>query len=45
MMAAVGLFTLRRVRVAIGQIRLGNLESGEWRELTPGEVNLLKQRS
>lgn len=45
MTAAVGLFTLRLVRVAIGQIRLGNLEPGEWRELTRGEVNLLKQRS
>jgi 23S rRNA pseudouridine2457 synthase len=45
MTAAVGLFTLRLVRVAIGQIRLGNLEPGEWRELTRGEVNLLKQGS
>ena len=45
MTAAVGLFTLRLVRVAIGQISLGNLEPGEWRELTRREVNLLKQGS
>ena len=45
MTAAVGLFTLRLLRVAIGQIGLGNLEPGEWRELTRGEVNLLKTGS
>src|SRR5215217_4434710 len=31
MTAAVGLPTLRLIRVAIGGIRLGNLGSGEWR--------------
>ena len=43
MTAAVGLFTLRLIRVAIGQIPLGNLGPGEWRELTPKEINLLKK--
>jgi 23S rRNA pseudouridine2457 synthase len=43
MTAAVGLFTLRLVRVAIGQIELGDLEAGEWRELSAGEVRLLKR--
>ena len=42
MTAAVGLFTLRLVRVAIGQIQLGDLPVGKWRELTPAERNLLK---
>ncbi len=35
MTAAVGLFTLRLVRVAIGRIRLGNLAAGEWRGTDP----------
>jgi len=43
MTAAVGLFTLRLVRVAIGPIQLGDLESGRWRELTLNEINLLKR--
>ena len=42
MTAAVGLFTLRLVRVAIGNIHLGDLAAGEWRELTHTERNLLK---
>lgn len=42
MTAAVGLFTLRLVRVAIGQIQLGELEVGEWRELTRKELSLLR---
>lgn len=41
MTAAVGLFTLRLVRVAIGHIQLGDLGVGEWRELTRQEINLL----
>ena len=41
MTAALGLPTLRLVRVAIGPIQLGNLQPGEWRDLTPHEVNLL----
>jgi hypothetical protein len=40
--AAVGLFTLRLVRVAIGQVQLGDLGVGKWRDLTPAERNLLK---
>jgi 23S rRNA pseudouridine2457 synthase len=43
MTAAVGLFTLRLVRVAIGPIELGDLESGKWRELTANEIRLLKK--
>jgi 23S rRNA pseudouridine2457 synthase len=43
MTAAVGLFTLRLIRVAIGPIKLGNLESGEWREITANEIGLLKK--
>ena len=42
MTAAVGLFTLRLVRVAIGRIQLGDLGVGKWRDLTPAERNLLK---
>jgi len=42
MTAAVGLFTLRLVRVAIGQIQLGDLEVGKWRELTRHELSLLR---
>jgi len=43
MTASVGLPTLRLLRVAIGGIRLGNLGSGEWRDLTQDERNLLKK--
>ena len=43
MTAAVGLFTLRLVRVAIGKIGLGELAPGEWRDLTLHEINLLKK--
>lgn len=42
MTAAVGLYTLRLVRVAIGEIQLGDLGSGEWRELTSSELQRLK---
>lgn len=38
MTAAVGLPTLRLVRVAIGAIRLEGLRPGEWRDLSPQEV-------
>jgi len=44
MTAAVGLFTLRLVRVAIGQIRLGNLQPGKWRELMVDEIDSLRSR-
>jgi 23S rRNA pseudouridine2457 synthase len=43
MTAAVGLPTLRLIRVAIGGIRLGNLAPGEWRDLTQNDLNLLKK--
>ncbi len=43
MTAAVGLPTLRLIRVAIGPIELAGLNPGEWRELTPNEINRLKK--
>lgn len=43
MTAAVGLPTLRIVRVAVGNIGLNDLQPGEWRFLSPGEVLSLKQ--
>lgn len=43
MTAAVGLFTLRLVRVAIGGIKMGDLAVGQWRELGADEIKLLKK--
>ena len=43
MTAAVGLPTLRLVRVAIGSVKLRDLSSGEWRDLTQVEVKELKR--
>lgn len=43
MTAAIGLPTLRLVRVAIGQIRLENLKPGQWRDLTAHELKSLKE--
>ena len=43
MTASVGLPTLRLIRVAIGPIRLGSLEPGQWRDLTLKEVEGLKK--
>ena len=43
MTAAVGLPTLRLIRVAIGSIRLGSLEPGQWRDLTMKEVEELNK--
>jgi 23S rRNA pseudouridine2457 synthase len=43
MTAAVGLPALRLVRVAIGRIHIGDLHPGQWRHLTPDEINLLKK--
>jgi 23S rRNA pseudouridine2457 synthase len=43
MTAAVGLPTLRLIRVAIGPIHLGSLEPGHWRDLTMKEMEELKQ--
>jgi 23S rRNA pseudouridine2457 synthase len=41
MTAAVGLFTLRLFRVAIGKVELGDLEVGKWRELSARELQSL----
>jgi len=43
MTAAVGLPTLRLIRVAIGGIGVGSLRPGEWRDLTPDEIERLKK--
>lgn len=43
MTAAVGLPTLRLLRVAIGRIKLGDLQPGTWRDLLQGEVEMLKR--
>src|SRR5215208_4556356 len=43
MTAAVGLPTLRLIRVAIGHVQLGSLQPGEWRDLTPHEIKLLRK--
>ena len=43
MTAAVKLFTLRLVRVAIGPIKLGDLKPGEWREITENELKTLRR--
>jgi 23S rRNA pseudouridine2605 synthase len=40
---ALGVETLRLVRVAIGPLRLGNLAKGKWRELSRDEVSALNQ--
>ena len=45
MCAAVGLPCLRLVRAAIGPLGLGELQPGQWRELTAAEVNSLRQIS
>jgi 23S rRNA pseudouridine2457 synthase len=37
MTAAVGHPTLRLIRVRVGAYELGDLEPGQWREVTPGE--------
>jgi 23S rRNA pseudouridine2457 synthase len=44
MTAAVGHPTLRLIRIAIGPILLGDLQSGQWRELTKSEVADLHKR-
>jgi 23S rRNA pseudouridine2457 synthase len=45
MCAAVGLPCLRLVRAAIGPLALGELQPGQWRELTAAEVDLLRKIS
>ena len=41
MCAAVGLSVRRLKRIAIGEVTLGNLPLGKWRELTADEVRYL----
>ena len=41
MTAVVGFPTLRLVRVAIAHLKLGELQPGQWRDLTADELNLL----
>jgi 23S rRNA pseudouridine2457 synthase len=43
MCAAVGLPCLRLVRVALGELAIGNLAPGDWRELTADEVAALRK--
>lgn len=43
MTAAVGLFTLRLIRVAIGPLKLAELSPGQWREVTKAELALLEK--
>lgn len=43
MTAKMGFPTLRLVRVAIAHLNLGDLQPGQWRDLTPQELNLLLQ--
>ena len=38
---ALGMEVVRLVRVAIGEVALGDLPKGQWRELTAGEVRRL----
>jgi 23S rRNA pseudouridine2457 synthase len=45
MTAAVGHPTLRLVRIAIGPIRLGDLNLGEWRALEEDEIKSINQLS
>ena len=44
MTAAVKLFTLRLVRIAIGSISIGDLQPGKWRDLTQNELKKLERR-
>jgi len=43
MTASVKLFTLRLLRVAIGNITLDDLPPSTWRDLTQNELNILKR--
>lgn len=45
MTAAVGHPTLRLIRTAIGRLSLGNLQPGQWLELTPDERKQLESDS
>ena len=41
MCEAAGVKVIRLQRIAIGDLRLGDLPLGKWRELTPDEVHYL----
>jgi 23S rRNA pseudouridine2457 synthase len=41
--AAIGYPTLRLVRIAIANITLNNLNPGEWRNLVPKEIQILRR--
>ncbi|MBD2627867.1 pseudouridine synthase [Trichormus variabilis] len=43
MTAAVGFPTLRLIRVSIAHLQLNGLQLGEWRELTPADIKILKK--
>jgi 23S rRNA pseudouridine2457 synthase len=43
MTALVGFPTLRLVRLAIGPVTVGDLLPGQWRELSPDEINALRK--
>jgi 23S rRNA pseudouridine2605 synthase len=45
LLAALGLETLRLVRVAIGSLELGELAKGRWRHLSPEEVAMFRMTS
>jgi 23S rRNA pseudouridine2605 synthase len=42
MVEAIGSKVIKLVRVAIGPVRIGNLEIGKWRHLTAAKVRLLR---
>lgn len=42
MFEAVGHRVLKLKRISVGKVKLGNLKSGKWRELTEREINSLK---
>jgi pseudouridine synthase len=44
MLEAVGSKVIELVRVAIGPVRIGNLQIGKWRHLTEAEVRALRGR-
>jgi len=44
LLKALGLEVLRLMRVAIGPVPLGELAKGQWRELSPAELNALEAR-
>jgi pseudouridine synthase len=45
MVEALGTRVLKLVRVQIGQLRIGTLQIGKWRALTPDEVESLRQQA